>query len=359
MNGNELRIALADCIKAFGGGKNNPQFFGVKFGSIESVAHFEHRYNPDVRLDVTLNSDDGHDGELDGRFIERDGVFDFVNNVCVDLDARKDANVHLPEYRRNDYPLTWKFSKADVNFVKSYASVVRANSNQFVGNRKFMRCATLHNYEGKIYLVVCEGHFLVARYLCEIDAMPCKLWGMCIPVEFFEFLAKIKTKTKEYTVEFNFNEYGKFDSYISCHSDDYTVTAILDLTVTIPRFASDIMTQKKIRYNYMPVQETIEFLKSVHLTGNLAEKDVIKITSCEAGVSFVGSLERKDYSTGCEYCDNVIRGVNRKMLLDGLTTMKNAGIDRFNYSTTVGFNLLRFYDDNEKVIVVIAMTVLE
>ena len=354
MNGNELRIALADCIKAFGGGKNNPQFFGVKFGSIESIAHFEHRYNPDVRLDVTLNSDDDHDGELDGRFIERDEALNFVNDGCVDPDARKDANVHLPEYRRNDYPLKWKFSKADVNFVKSYASVVRANSG---GNRKFMRCATLHNYEGKIYLLLTEGHFLVARYLCEIDEMPCKLWGITIPVEFFEFLAKIKAK--EYTVEFNFNEYGKFDSYVSCHSDDYTVTAILDLTVTMPRFASDIMTQKKICYNYMPVQETIEFLKSVHLTGNLAEKDVIKITSCEAGVSFVGSLERKDYSTGCDYCDNVIRGVNRKMLLDGLTTMKNAGIDRFNYSTTVGSNLLRFYDDNEKVIVVIAMTVLE
>lgn len=350
MNGNELRIALADCIKAFGGGKNNPQFFGVKFGSIESVAHFEHRYNPDVRLDVTLNSDDGHDSELDGRFIERDGVFDFVNNVCIDPDARKDANVHLPEYRRNDYPLTWTFSKADVNFVKSYAGAVRANS----GNCKFVRCAILHNYEDKIYLLLCEGHFLVARYLCKIDEMPCKLWGITIPVEFFEFLAKIKAK--EYTVEFNFNEYGKFDSYVSYHSDDYTVTAILDLTVTMPRFASDIMSQKKIRYNYMPVQETIEFLKSVHLT---AENDVIKITSCEAGVSFVGSLERKDYSTGCDYCDNVIRGVNRKMLLDGLMTMKNAGIDRFNYSTTVGSNLLRFYDDAEKVVVIIAMVVLE
>ena len=298
MNGNELRIALADCIKAFGGGKNNPQFFGVKFGSIESVAHFEHKYNPDVRLDVTLNSDDGHDGELDGRFIERDEALNFVNDGRIDPDARKDANVHLPEYRRNDYPLKWKFSKADVNFVKSYASVVRANSG---GYRKFVRCATLHNYEGKIYLLLCEGHFLVARYLCEIDAMPCKLWGLTIPVEFFEFLAKIKTKTKEYTVEFNFNEFGKFDSYVSYHSDDYTVTAILDLTVTMPRFASDIMSQKKICYNYMPVQETIEFLKSVHLTGNLAENDVIKITSCEAGVSFVGSLERKDYSTGCDY----------------------------------------------------------
>ena len=350
MNGNELRIALADCIKAFGGGKNNPQFFGVKFGSIESVAHFEHRYNPDVRLDVTLNSDDGHDGELDGRFIERDGVFDFVNNGRIDPDVRALANVHLPEYRRNDYPLTWKFSKADVNFVKSYAGAVRANS----ANRKFIRCATLHNYEGKIYLLLTEGHFLVARYLCEIDEMPCKLWGITIPVEFFEFLAKIKAK--EYTVEFNFNEYGKFDSYVSCNIDGHTVTAILDLTVTMRKFASDIMSQKKIRYNYMPVGETIEFLKSVHL---IAENDVIKITSCEAGVSFVGSLERKDYSTGCDYCDNIIRGVNRKMLLDGLMTMKNAGIERFNYSTTVGSNLLRFYDDDEKVVVIIAMTVLD
>ena len=353
MNGNELRIALADCIKSFGGGKNNPQFFGVKFGSIESVAHFSHKYNPDVRLDVTLNSDDGHDSELDGRFIERDGVFDFVNNGRIDPDARKDANVHLPEYRRNDYPLTWTFSKADVNFVKSYAGAVRANS----ANRKFIRCATLHNYEGKIYLLVCEGHFLVARYLCKIEEMPCKLWGITIPVEFFEFLAKIKAK--EYRVEFNFNEYGKFDSFVEYHSDDYTVRAILDLTVTMPKFAGDIMSQKKIHYDYMPVQETIDFLKAVHLTGNLAEKDVIKITSCEAGVSFVGSLERKDYSTGCEYCDNVIRGVNRKMLLEALTTMKNAGIDRFNYSTTVGSNLLRFYDDNEKVVVIIAMVVLE
>lgn len=262
--------------------------------------------------------------------------------------------MHRPEYRRNDYPLTWTFSKADVNFVKSYAGAVRANSNN---RNKFVRCATLHNYEGKIYLVLCEGHFLVARYLCEIDAMACKLWGMCIPVEFFEFLSKIKAK--EYCVEFNFNEYGKFDSYVSYHSDDYTVRAILDLTVTMPKFASDIMAQKKIRYNYMPVQETIDFLKSVHLTGNLAEKDVIKITSCEAGVSFIGSLERKDYSLSCEYCDNVIRGVNRKMLLDGLTTMKNAGIDRFNYSTTVDSNLLRFYDDDEKVVVIIAMVVLE
>lgn len=356
MNGNELRIALADCIKAFGGGKNNPQFFGVKFGGIESVAHFEHKYNPDVRLDVTLNSDDGHDGELDGKFIERDEVFNFVDNGRFDPEIRKDASVHLSEYRRNDYPLTWKFSKADVNFVKSYAGAVRANSDKY---HKFVRCATLHNYEGKIYLLLCEGHFLVARYLCEIEEMPCKLWGMCIPVEFFEFLAKIKTKTKEYTVEFNFNEYGKFDSYVSCHSDDYTVTAILDLTVATPKFASDIMTQKKICYNYMPVQETIDFLKAVHLTGRLGEKDTIKITSCEAGVSFVGSLERKDYSTGCDYCDNVIRGVNRKMLLDGLTTMKNAGIDRFNYSTTVGSNLLRFYDDDEKVVVIIAMVVLE
>ncbi|MBQ2175174.1 MAG: hypothetical protein II453_08975 [Alphaproteobacteria bacterium] len=351
MNSNELRIALADCIKSFGGGKNNPQFFGVKFGSVESVAHFSHKYNPDVRLDVTLNSD--CDGELDGRFIERDEILNFVETGCIDPEIRKDANVHLPEYRRNDYPLTWTFSKADVNFVKSYAGAVRANSY----NRKFVRCATLHNYEGKIYLVLCEGHFLVARYLCEIDAMPCKLWGITIPVEFFEFLAKIKAK--EYRVEFNFNEYGKFDSYVSCHSDDYTVRAILDLTVTMPKFASDIMTQKKIRYNYMPVNETIDFLKAVHLTGKSAEKDVIKITSCEAGVSFVGSLERKDYSTGCEYCDNVIRVVNRKMLLDGLTTMKNAGIDRFNYSTTVGSNLLRFYDDNEKVVVIIAMVVLE
>ena len=351
MNGNELRIALADCIKAFGGGKNNPQFFGVKFGSIESVAHFEHKYNPDVRLDVTLNSDDGHDSELDGRFIERDEALNFVNDGRIDPDARALANVHLPEYRRNDYPLTWKFSKADINFVKSYAGAVRANS----ANRKFIRCATLHNYEGKIYLLVCEGHFLVARYICEIEDMPCKLWGITIPVEFFEFLAKIKG-VKEYTVEFNFNEYGKFDSYVSCNSDGYTVTAILDLTVTMPKFASDIMSQKKIRYNYMPVGETIEFLKSVHLT---AKNDVIKITSCEAGVSFIGSLERKDYSTGCEYCDNVIRGVNRKMLLDGLTTMKNAGIDRFNYSTTVGSNLLRFYDVDEKVVVIIAMTVLD
>lgn len=350
MNSNELRIALADCIKAFGGGKNNPQFFGVKFDSTESVAHFSHKYNPDVRLDVTLNSDDGHNGELDGRFIERDEVLNFVESGRIDPEIRKDANVHLPEYRRNDYPLKWKFSKADVNFVKSYAGAVRANS----ANRKFIRCATLHNYEDKIYLLVCEGHFLVARYLCKIDEMPCKLWGITIPVEFFEFLAKIKAK--EYTVEFNFNEYGKFDSYVSCHSDGHTVTAILDLTVTMRKFASDIMSQKKIRYNYMPVGETIDFLKSVHLT---AKNDVIKITSCEAGVSFVGSLERKDYSTGCEYGDNVIRGVNRKMLLDGLMTMKNAGIDRFNYSTTVGSNLLRFYDDDEKVIVVIAMTVLD
>lgn len=353
MNSNELRIALADCIKTFGGGKNNPQFFGVKFDSTESVAHFEHRYNPDVRLDVTLNSDDGHDSELDGRFIERDEVFNFVNNVRIDPDTRALANVHLPEYRRNDYPLKWKFSKADVNFVKSYAGAVRANS----ANRKFIRCATLHNYEDKIYLLVCEGHFLVARYLCKIEEMPCKLWGMCIPVEFFEFLAKIKAK--EYRVEFNFNEYGKFDSYVSYHSDDYTVRVILDLTVTMPKFASEIMTQKKIHYDYMQVKDTIDFLKGVHLTGNLAEKDVIKITSCEAGVSFVGSLERKDYSLSCEYCDNVIRGVNRKMLLDGLTTMKNAGIDRFNYYTTVGSNLLRFYDDDEKVIVIIAMVVLE
>lgn len=354
MNSNDLRIALADCIKAFGGGKNNPQFFGVKFGGVESVAHFSHKYNPDVRLDVTLNSDDGHDGELDGRFIERDEVLDFVNNGRIDPEIRKDANVHLPEYRRNDFPLTWTFSKADVNFVKSYAGAVRANSDKY---HKVVRCATLHNYEGKIYLVLCEGHFLVARYLCKIDEMPCKLWGLTIPVEFFEFLSKIKAK--EYRVEFNFNEYGKFDSYVSCHSDDYTVRAILDLTVTMPKFASDIMTQKKIRYNYMPVQETIDFLKAVHLTGKSAEKDVIKITSCEAGVSFVGSLERKDYSLSCEYCDNVIRGVNRKMLLDGLTTMKNAGIDRFNYSTTVGSNLLRFYDDAEKVVVIIATVVLE
>lgn len=353
MNSNELRIAIADVIKTFGGGKNNPQFFGVKFGSTESVAHFEHRHNPDVRLDVTLRKN-FDDAEIYGRFIERDEVFNFVDNGRIDPEIRKDANVHLPEYHRNDYPLTWTFSKADVNFVKSYAGAVRANSNN---RNKFVRCATLHNYEGKIYLVLCEGHFLVARYLCEIDAMPCKLWGLTIPVEFFEFLAKIKAK--EYRVEFSFNEYGKFDSFVEYHADDYTVRAILDLTVTMRKFASDIMSQKKIRYNYMPVQETIDFLKAVHLTGNLAEKDVIKITSCEAGVSFVGSLERKDYSLSCEYCDNVIRGVNRKMLLDGLTTMKNAGIDRFNYSTTVDSNLLRFYDDDEKVVVIIAMVVLE
>lgn len=352
MNGNELRIALADVIKTFGGGNNTPQFFGVKFDSTESVAHFEHRHNPDVRLDVTLRKN-FDDAEIYGRFIERDEVLNFVESGRIDPEIRKDANVHLPEYRRNYYPLRWTFSKADVNFVKSYAGAVRANSY----NRKFVRCATMHNYEGKIYLVLCEGHFLVARYLCAIDAMPCKLWGLTIPVEFFEFLSKIKAK--EYRVEFNFNEYGKFDSYVSYHSDDYTVRAILDLTVTMPKFASDIMAQKKIRYNYMPVQETIDFLKAVHLTGKLAEMDAIKITSCEAGVSFVGSLERKDYSLSCEYCDNVIRGVNRKMLLDGLTTMKNAGIDRFNYSTTVDSNLLRFYDDDEKVVVIIAMVVLE
>lgn len=355
MNNNDLRIALAGCIKNFGGGKKNPQFFGVKFDSTESIAHFEHRYNPDVRLDVTLRKN-FDDSEIYGRFIERDEVFNFVDSGRFDPEIRKDANVHLPEYRRNDFPLTWTFSKADINFVKSYAGAVRANSDN---RHKFVRCATLHNYEGKIYLLLTEGHFLVARYLCEIEDMPCKLWGLTIPVEFFEFLSKIKTKTKEYTVEFNFNEYGKFDSYVSCHIDAYTVTAILDLTVTMPKFASDVMSQKKIRYNYMPVGETIEFLKGVHLTGKQAENDVIKITSCEAGVSFVGSLERKDYSTSCEYCDNVIRGVNRKMLLDGLTTMKNAGIDRFNYSTTVGSNLLRFYDDDEKVIVVIAMVVLD
>lgn len=353
MNGNELRIAIADCIKAFGGGKKNPQFFGVQFNSTESIAHFEHRYNPDVRLDVTLRKG-FDDGEICGRFIERDEVFNFIDNGRIDPEIRKDANVHLPEYRRNDYPLTWTFSKADINFVKSYAGAVRANSG---GNRKFVRCATLHNYEGKIYLVLCEGHFLVARYLCEIDEMPCKLWGVSIPVEFFEFLAKIKAK--EYRIEFNFNEFGKFDSFVEYHADDYTVRAILDLTVTLPHLTNDLLSQKKIRYNYMPVQETIDFLKNVHLTGVLAEKDVIKIISCEAGVSFVGSLERKDYSTGCDYCDNVIRGVNRKMLLDGLTTMKNAGIDRFNYSTTVGSNLLRFYDDDEKVVVVIAMVVLD
>lgn len=354
MNGNELRIAIADCIKAFGGGKNNPQFFGVKFGSIESVAHFEHKYNPDVRLDVTLNSDDGHDGELDGRFIERDEALNFVNDGRIDPEARKDANVHLPEYRRNDYPLTWTFSKADVNFVKSYAGAVRANSG---GNRKFVRCATLHNYEGKIYLVLCEGHFLVARYLCEIDEIPCKLWGVCIPVEFFEFLAKIKAK--EYRVKFNFNEFNESNSFVEYNADDYTVRAILDLKVSLPHLTNDLLSQKKIHYDYMPVQETIDFLKSVHLTGRLGEKDTIKITSCEAGVSFVGSLERKDYSTGCEYCDNVLRAVNRKILVDVLTTMKNAGIDRFNYSTTIASNLVRFYDDSEKVIAVIAMVVLE
>lgn len=353
MNNNDLRIALADCIKAFGGGKKNPQFFGMKFDSTESVAHFEHRYNPNVRLDVVLRKN-FDDSEVCGRFIERDEVFDFVDSGRFDPEIRKDANVHLPEYRHNDYPLGITLSKADIDFVKSYAGAVRGNSDD---HHKFIRGATLHNYEGKIYLVVCNGHFLVARYLCEIDAMPCKLWGLSIPVEFFEFLAKIKAK--EYRVEFNFNEFGKFDSFVEYHADDYTVRAILDLRVTLPHLTNDLLSQKKIHYDYMPVKDTIDFLKGVHLTGKLAEKDVIKITSCESGVSFVGGLERKDYSTGCDYCDNVLRAVNRKMLIDALTTMKNTGVDRFNYSTTIASNLVRFYDDDEKVIAIIAIVCID
>ena len=99
MNSNELRIALADCIKSFGGGKNNPQFFGVKFGSNESIAHFSHKYNPDVRLDVTLHNDFDN-SEVCGRFIERDEVFNFVESGRIDSEIRKDANVHLPAFRK-------------------------------------------------------------------------------------------------------------------------------------------------------------------------------------------------------------------------------------------------------------------
>lgn len=359
MNTTNLRINLAATVKKFGGAKNKFLSGMTILGSTFAKVHFISDTNNSTHMSVSIHQvGDDIPSEYEYMFVDKENTERFIalghyGNLVQAQDRGGNERVF------NEYHCTAPDNRIDMTLDIGHIEMVKAFAKELheYSYHAFIKSASFVNLDGKVYLAIASGHVLGARYVCDAEGFDPKLFNVAIPIEFFEFIAKaIGTKEKEYNVSFHFNSDNEgARHFIELDNGEVRITSRLGVEI-LPTAAVDLLRDKAVSYNGLPVAHMLTWVKGVNFVGTEKVNNRIKFTLCANRIDLNTALDHAMYEvTPNQYHNDADIWLNGNYLKNALSVFKKVKADKFNLAIDrYTSNTVRVSDEENKTIGVIA-----